>query len=267
MKYEYTYVPTYKVVENIDEYVIPECQEACKSFWNKNIMTFMCSNYNEMDDTKYVMVNALSEDNKNKFEELMRKDPDHYFFSKYREAYGIRVTGDDIQQISKQLTDLTKPFEMQDIQEGKMTEEGFLMDIVGLVRHEENPEAEEFLKNHSLPKMEDYADPFEFLRAMDEHNKLMPPMYIKALDKEQITKSFREYIEEYQYQDLYDSENGIVYAHSFYKDAHQRYLDYKAQKQRPAKTGLSLERIEEGAFSINEVELKEKESSERPVQE
>ena len=125
--------------------------------------------------------------NKNKFEELMKKDPDHYFFSKYREAYGIRVTGDDIQQISEQLTDLTKPFEMQDIQEGKMTEEGFLMDIVGLVRHEENPEAEEFLKNHSFPKMEDYADSFEFLRAMDKYNKLMPPMYIKALDKEQIT--------------------------------------------------------------------------------
>ena len=81
MKYEYTYVPTYMVAENMEEYIIPECQEACRSFWNKNIMTFMCSNYNELSDQKYVMINELSDQNKEKFEELIQKDPEHYYFS------------------------------------------------------------------------------------------------------------------------------------------------------------------------------------------
>lgn len=40
----------------------------------------------------------------------------------------------DIQQIFEQLTDLTNPFEMQDIQEGKMTEEGFLMDKLTVMK-------------------------------------------------------------------------------------------------------------------------------------
>ena len=125
-------------------------------------MTFMCSNYNELSDQKYVMINELSDQNKEKFEELIQKDPEHYYFSKYRNAYGIRVDSKDAQKVSQQLNDLTKPFEMQDIYEGKMSEENFLMDIVGLVTYRENPELEEFSKTHTLPKMEEYDDALVF---------------------------------------------------------------------------------------------------------
>lgn len=268
MKYEYTYVPTYMVAENIEEYIIPECQEACRSFWNKNIMTFMCSNYNELSDQKYVMINKLSDQNKEKFEALIQKDPEHYYFSKYRNAYGIRVDSKDAQKVSQQLNDLTKPFEMQDIYEGKMSEENFLMDIVGLVTYRENPELEEFSKTHTLPKMEEYDDALVFLDALEEYENAKPSIYIREVDKEKVTKSFKEYVEEYGYQDLYDSENNIVYKHSFYKNAHQRYLDYIAQNKRPTETGLSYERIEEGAFSINKSELKESSKENNgPVQE
>ena len=62
--YQYQSVRTDKVAENIEEYVIPECQAACKAFWDKNITTFMCSNYDEIDDTKYVLIGSkLSEEN------------------------------------------------------------------------------------------------------------------------------------------------------------------------------------------------------------
>ena len=86
--------------------------------------------------------------------------------------------------------------------------------------------------------------------------------YIKLIQGE------LSYVEEYGYQDLYDSENNIVYKHSFYKNAHQRYLDYIAQNKRPTETGLSHERIEEGAFSINKSELRESSKENNgPVQE
>ena len=120
----------------------------------------------------------------------------------------------------------------------------------------------------TLPKMEEYDDTLVFLEALEEYENARPSIYIREVDKEKMTKSFKEYVEEYGYQDLYDSENSIVYKHSFYKNAHQRYLDYIAQNKRPTETGLSPERIEKGAFSINKSELKESSKENNgPVQE
>ena len=116
--------------------------------------------------------------------------------------------------------------------------------------------------------MEEYDDALVFLDALEEYENAKPSIYIREVDKEKVTKSFKEYVEEYGYQDLYDSENNIVYKHSFYKNAHQRYLDYIVQNKRPTETGLSHERIEEGAFSINKSELKESSKENNgPVQE
>lgn len=259
MKYEYTYVRTDKVAENINEYIIPECQQACKSFWAKNIMTFMCSNYNETDDTKYVLIGSdLSDENQKILERLIEEDPEHYFYSKYRNAYGIRLHGNDSQIVSQYLTNLTEPFKMQDIDEGKMTPEEFLMDIVGLVKHQGNPEFDKFQQSNPRPKMEDFQSLSDYLDALDRYEELEPPMLIKILDEKSMTKSFEEYLEEYGYQDLYDPQDNIVFVSDFYKNAHLRYLKYKDEiKSRPRETGLSPERIEEGEASINVFDLKE----------
>lgn len=58
--FEYTHIPWHLVAQDIDEYIIPECQEACKYLWAKNIGTFMCSNRSESDDTKYILLNNMS---------------------------------------------------------------------------------------------------------------------------------------------------------------------------------------------------------------
>ena len=43
--YHYSVVDIEYVVENIDEYIIPENQAACKLLWSKNIFTIMSNNY------------------------------------------------------------------------------------------------------------------------------------------------------------------------------------------------------------------------------
>ena len=53
-KYNYTYVPLEYVIKEPYEYIIPECIDACKAFWDKNIETFMVSNYDA--DALYVLI-------------------------------------------------------------------------------------------------------------------------------------------------------------------------------------------------------------------
>ena len=54
-----------KIINNPDEYIVPECLEACKKFWDMNIFTASCSNRREIINEdgsirKYIMVSHLS---------------------------------------------------------------------------------------------------------------------------------------------------------------------------------------------------------------
>ena len=248
--YQYQSVRTDKVAENIEEYVIPECQAACKAFWDKNITTFMCSNYDEIDDTKYVLIGSkLSEENQEILERLLKENPEHYYHSSYRNAYGIKFRGSG-EEVSRQLEELTKPFKMQDIFEGKMTPKSFLMDIVGLVKYVENPEFKKFQETHSAPKNYEFDDVMDYLNALDEYERLIPPMLIKILDEEKMKKSFEEYLQEYGYEDLYDAEEGVIYESEFYKNAHLRYLEYQKSKEEGK---MDISESEEYKISVGDI--------------
>ena len=72
----FNYVSFYwhMVAHNINEFIIPECQEACISLWARNIGTFMCSNRDELSDISYILLNDLSEENKHIIDELIKKE-------------------------------------------------------------------------------------------------------------------------------------------------------------------------------------------------
>lgn len=106
--FSYSYVPVHIVAQNIDEYIIPECQAACKGLWAKNLFTFMCSNRDEGDD-KYILLGQLSTENEEIFKELMEQDPEHYFYSEYRETYGVSACGNPVEAEGK-LMDLIRTF-------------------------------------------------------------------------------------------------------------------------------------------------------------
>ena len=228
--YAYTYVPTHLVAKNIGQYVIPECQEACKAFWNKNMFTFMCSNYDELDNTKYVLLFQLSEENQQIMKKLIQTQPENYYYSNYRNSYGIRISEDGTtEEIAKKLAELTKPFQMQDILEGTMTKEAFLADICELVKYKTFSGKE----YDDAPKSSDFDNIFDYFDAKDEFLKDHPdmePHIEREFDPSLQTKPFEEYLKEYGYEDLYDSTLGIIYEDKFYKEHHQMYLDYLKSK-------------------------------------
>lgn len=218
----YPYVQTDEVAENIDEFIIPECQEACKSFWTKNIFTYMCSNRDD-GDNKYVLLSRLSPENKAIFEKLKKEDPEHYFYSDYREAYGIRARGDG-EEVSKELEKLTEKFKMQDVLEGYYTVENFLIQHFDLSKTVPNPD---YVEDLEMPDMDDFDSVEDFLRASREYTKrFVEPETIEVFDETKMTKSAEEYIAETEYKDLYDPERKVVYFSEFYKRGHLRYLEY-----------------------------------------
>ena len=67
-QYEYQEVDVEEVIKNPEEYIIPECLEACKTLWSKNIETAMCANYHDSTDLFIGLVDdGLSDENKKIF--------------------------------------------------------------------------------------------------------------------------------------------------------------------------------------------------------
>lgn len=186
-QYQYSNVNLESVVKNIDEYIIPECQQACRLLWSKNIETFMVSNYE--DKFLYVLIADLSEDNQKIFDELSKGD-NRYFFDEYRHFYGIRVNGTDQNSVNE-LNFLTNIFEMQDVNSSQYKT------------------AEEFLANFKCK-----GGP----ASVDEYGNIIRdinPLLINAslVDALQATNS----------EDLYVREENRVYQSQLFLDWHNRY--------------------------------------------
>ena len=220
--YNYTNVPIHYVVQNVDEYIIPENQSACRELWSKNIFTFMSSN-REDGNYKYIQLGALSEENLEIMKKLVEACPENYSFSAFRQTYQIELTTDSKEKASEVLKTLTKPFVMQDVLEGFLSKEEFLMRNFHIYNTVpvDGPE---------YPSMDVYEDITSYLAALDEW--AATPKTEQVFDETQMKKTFEEYLAEADATDLYDSERGIVYIDKFYKDAHEKYLTYLKEQTR-----------------------------------
>ena len=60
-----------EIMKNPEEYIIPECLEACKKLWSKNIETLMCANYSGNSDLFIVLpgIDSLSDENQEIFKD------------------------------------------------------------------------------------------------------------------------------------------------------------------------------------------------------
>ena len=145
-QYQYSYVELENVINNPNEYIIPQCLPACEILWNKNIETFMVSN-NE-DDHLYVLLTNISEDNKNLLDYLIQQDS-RYFFDHYRSTYGFKSEGVD-KAAASELSTLANQLKMQDtlrfktsekfLSDFKMTGGKMEIDEYGHIIRQENPE-------------------------------------------------------------------------------------------------------------------------------
>lgn len=188
-QYQYSHVDMETVVQNPNEYIIPPCQLACKALWDKNIETFMVSNYE--DDNLYILLGKLDENNQQIMNEAVRLNP-HFFISEYRKSFGIKVAWQDI-TATRKLLELTELFEMQDTFRYKSPEE-FLTD---------------------------------FKRKGSNSYELLPDGAILIKENpDTASVTFEEALAKTGKQDLYIASENRVYDSPMYLEWHQRYQEY-----------------------------------------
>ena len=224
-QYNYFHVDLEIVASDIEEYIIPECQEACKILWNNNICTHMCSN--DLDgDEKWIQLGKLSEENKRIIERLAEEDPEHY-----TKEGKIKLKSNSEEEASQELQKLVSVLKMQDVLEkgeAYQTVETFLISRYGLGKTIPNPD----YKGVKEPEFEDYEDMDSYRRAYFEWlNQSVKPKEIEVLDESKMTKTLEEYIIEAGVEDLYDKERGVIYTSPFYRDMHQRYVEYMKSRE------------------------------------
>lgn len=185
-----------KIINNPDEYIVPECQEACKKFWDMNIFTASCSNRRETINEdgsikKYIMVSHLSDENKKIFENLIESNPNNYVKKTIvgEDYYAIYIFSKDEDRDldSLKLLDLVTPFKMQDCLEGFVSiKEYYLKKILG-----------DYYSNEDV-------------------SISIPEFELIATVKKKLGASGNL--------DLLDLDRGIIYKNRFYRDAHLKYL-------------------------------------------
>ena len=185
-----------KIIKNPDEYIVPECQEACKKFWDMNIFTASCSNRRENVGKdgkirKYIMVSHLSDENKKIFEDLIESNPNNYTKREINEVdyYAIYIFSKDENRDkdSQELLNLVSPFKMQDCLEGYVSiKEFYLKKILG-----------DYYSN------EDTLD---------------------SISESELIASVKKNLGASGNLDLLDLDRGIIYKNRFYRDAHLKYL-------------------------------------------
>lgn len=232
-RYQYSYVPMPIVEANIEEYIIPELQDACKSLWARNIFTFMCSNRND-GGAAYIILEALSDENKVIWDKLQEKHPKNFRYNSFRRANSIRI--DDVtsmseEEISNEFMKLSKHFKPQDVQSlyYKSPEE-YLVDC-GCCDEIPNPEYED-PGTFRIPDGVELTDIEAIRKAMIEYDKKCEiPETIKTFNKNKMTKTFEEYVRDNGDEDKLDATTGNVYRSSYFLNKHLDYVQSQKQEK------------------------------------
>ncbi len=221
-KYNHSNVYIIDVINNIDEYIIPELQEACKLLWGKNIFTFMCSN-REDGGSAYIILGSLSDENTEIFKQLMKKYPENFTIDELRHNY-FRLQIPDVtkmseKEISSAFVRLASNLVLQDIQKVYyINSEDYLIKC-GCYDEVPNPDYVEVTE--PMPTTAS-------LEVLDEwFAKINCPKTIKVFDKNKMTKSFREYVSENGDENRTDFELKRVYEHPYFLKKHLEYVKAK----------------------------------------
>lgn len=221
-KYNHSNVYIIDVINNIDEYIIPELQEACKLLWYKNIFTFMCSN-REDGGSAYIILGSLSDENTEIFKQIMKKYPENFTIDEWRHNY-FRLQIPDVtkmseKEISSAFVRLASNLVLQDIQNVYyINSEDYLIKC-GCYDEVPNPDYVEVTE--PMPTTAS-------LEVLDEwFAKINCPKTIKVFDKNKMTKSFREYVSENGDENRTDFELKRVYEHPYFLKKHLEYVKAK----------------------------------------
>lgn len=196
-KYQYTSIDVEIVMQNPEEYIIPELLSACKKLWSLNIFTTMCSNRDD-NGHSYIWTSYLSAENQLIFDELKKEYPE--FVGKQNSVCKIDFLTDNLSktEIEELFNNIIRRFKPQDIQKDfYITKEQFLIDC-GCYKEIANPNKEDG-----------------------------QPKTIKVFDESRVTKPIDEYLKEKKVI-TYDPETERIYKSEFFLKRHLDFVENNA---------------------------------------
>lgn len=213
------------VMDNIDEFIIPENQRAVKYLWSKNILTEQNNNYDNKDS--WINIGKLSAENAKIFWELandMRfNNPSNVRIGLVGKGKGLRVPivpgkGNDTFEAFRPLIDI---FGMQDVQkDGYMTVDEFLIGYIDCYRIIRNPEYNPLVN----PRYLKITDPIEFAKAYSAYADSATVLkYLKVVDTDKMVKPLEEYLKDFGLLEFYDEEEGKIFYNRQLYEGHMRY--------------------------------------------
>lgn len=202
-------INVYQDVVELDpeRYIIKECIPACKILWDKNIYTFMCSDYENESAWIEIDLDNLSEDNLSILEDIKEK---HDTFSYHSGCINLAANGFG-KKAMEELVTIANKFVMQDVPKKSATIslEKLLFDC-GCYKRYKNPNYVPFEEQIMNSESYDWSKPFE-------------EEFICEFDPSQITKPIDEYVADYG---AVYGEDGLIYRNEFHYNKHLNYLRY-----------------------------------------
>lgn len=151
-KYQYDLVNITYVKENPEEYIIPDCIDACKILWEKGINTTQCSNLDDKNH-RYVEIDNidLSDENKSFLYNMINSKADGFAIGSMTHLPRLYVNCEGI-KASERLCELANMLSLQDtnlyttakdyLDSFKRTDGQYKLFPTGEVRRDYNPKYE-----------------------------------------------------------------------------------------------------------------------------
>lgn len=213
------------VEKNPRTFIIEECIPACKELWKKNIYTFMVSDHlNEGVCWIEVIVDNLSDENKEIFTQLEGEDIIKFSYHKGCINFGVNSVGS---QAQKRLLELSQKFQMQDVPHGEayITLPEYLI-MCGCYDEVENPNyvpmAEPWNLGLPMEQMVDYLNKYDEWKGSDKSKKTN-----KVFSQAKMTKPLEEYFDGTGV--IYDGDR--VYLSEYHYKKHLNYVNSLTQTQ------------------------------------
>ena len=217
--------PIAKVMEHIENFVIPENRRAIEYLWSMNILTTQTNDYDNKNS--WIAIGNLSPENTKIFYDFANRRriiPEEEGFIGllgYGNGFSVPIKPGDKDPFDefKKLFDF---FHYQDVQkDGYMTVDEFYIKFTDCYRWVDNPE-----RNVPMPRKKDYEDERDYYRAYGKYLDAQGLVAkIKVFDITKCVKDLRDYLEEAGLADCYDEEEGkIFYCRRLY-EGHMRYKE------------------------------------------
>ncbi len=219
------HVPIHIIKQEPEKFIIAECIPACKILWDKNIHTYMASDFGDNDAWIELDTRSLSKENLEILKNL--RDFGAKSVGRYHEGTLVFEVEGMGKHAQNKLVELAELFKMQDVPQysGYYNGQDFLFHICDCYKTIKNDK--HIPQDVLVAKLQRHEiSGEEYMQAYDE------PEYRYVFDETKVTKSIPEYMKEKGLDlDLYDQQDDRIYFSQYYKEQHLKYVNYQRSRE------------------------------------